>query len=739
MANKLSVELSLNAKGYQSEIDKSKEATNDFNKSVDDASKSTAQYTNTIGKQTKDLTSLRKQLAQSKKEAQNLAMAYNQLSDAEKNSGVGRQMKKQLDEAIQSAGNFQDVLGDVQRQIKNVASDTATWDTLSEGITVAGSALSTLGGAYASITGDQESFNKAIALYTTTQSAATTITKVANLLQKESNLMMKVAELQEWAKTKAIIASTSATKGATIAQRAFNIVANANPYMLLASALALVVGAFAAFAFGAKDAKDAQEDLNAAVERGKQKLGEYDKDLEFHNRMLRAEGASSLEVVEDNLESVEREINKAKQRIGSKEVAIKVNNEQIKSGAVYGKAYNKTLEENEKLDKEIAADQQYILQLEEKKKKLQQDQQVELKTQETQNKKLAQQQDEQRKKDAAVAAERKKNQEEEERRRREQMTELQKLQEDQSNINKELQRAIVLNDSINIKKHAAALNEVENKIEAINTKMKEAAWLAKGIKAPDPISRDENRTLTETVVPKIDDTKINKKAKTITQEVNYEFVAENLDGVFNGIYAIDGLQDSMKGLVSSIQEGASAWDIFVGSIQLVQEAMQTYQTVLQAITMVQDLLNMNTQKSIVLDQVQTEQEVANSERKIATNVTEAGTEGVKSASKAGWPQILWAIPAVLALVAGAITMAKGFATGGIVPGSSFHGDNMIARVNSGEMILNAKQQRNMFNALDSGALNRGGGHIDVGGSITIKGSDLHVALRNYDKKISKIS
>lgn len=739
MANKLSVELSLNAKGYQSEIDKSKEATNDFNKSVDDASKSTAQYTNTIGKQTKDLTSLRKQLAQSKKDAQNLAMAYRQLSDEEKNSAVGRQMKKQLDEAIQSAGNFQDTLADVQRQIKNVANDTRTWDTLSEGITVAGSALSTLGGAYASITGDQETFNKAIAMYTTTQSAATTITKVANMLQKESNLMMKVAELQEWAKTKAVIASTSATKGATIAQRAFNIVASANPYVLLASALAIVIGAFAAFAFGAKDAKNAQDEFNDAVDRGKKKLGEYDKDLELHNRMLRAEGATSLEVVEDNLKSVEREINKAKQRIGNKEVAIKVNNEQIKSGAVYGKAYNKILEDNEKLEKEIAADKQYILQLQEKEKTLQEDQQVELKTQETQNKKLAQQQDEQRKKEAAAEAARKIAEEEEERRRREQMTELQKLQEEQANINKELQKAIVANNEIDIQKHAKALAVVENKIEAINAKMKQAAFLAKGITPPKDIDSNEHRTLTETVVPKLDTTKINKKAKTITQEIDVEFVTKNMDEAFNGIYALDGLQKSMKGLVESIQEGASAWDIFVGSIQMVQEAMETYQTVMQAITAIQELLNLNTQKSIVLDQVQTDQEVANSEKKITTNAIEAGTEGTKQAAKSGWPTILWAIPAVLALVAGAIAMAKGFATGGIVPGSSFHGDNMIARVNSGEMILNARQQRNMFNALDNGAINRGSGHIDVGGAITIKGSDLHVALRNYDKKISKIS
>jgi lipopolysaccharide export system protein LptA len=36
-----------------------------------------------------------------------------------------------------------------------------------------------------------------------------------------------------------------------------------------------------------------------------------------------------------------------------------------------------------------------------------------------------------------------------------------------------------------------------------------------------------------------------------------------------------------------------------------------------------------------------------------------------------------------------------FATGGIVGGSSFFGDRITANVNSGEMILNGRQQRQL--------------------------------------------
>ncbi len=49
-----------------------------------------------------------------------------------------------------------------------------------------------------------------------------------------------------------------------------------------------------------------------------------------------------------------------------------------------------------------------------------------------------------------------------------------------------------------------------------------------------------------------------------------------------------------------------------------------------------------------------------------------------------------------------------FADGGIVPGSSFTGDRVIANVNSGEMILNSAQQRTLFDIANGRSSDRGG-------------------------------
>ena len=45
-----------------------------------------------------------------------------------------------------------------------------------------------------------------------------------------------------------------------------------------------------------------------------------------------------------------------------------------------------------------------------------------------------------------------------------------------------------------------------------------------------------------------------------------------------------------------------------------------------------------------------------------------------------------------------------FATGGIVGGTSYTGDRVTANVNSGEMILNRAQQRNLFDSINSNSI-----------------------------------
>ena len=76
---------------------------------------------------------------------------------------------------------------------------------------------------------------------------------------------------------------------------------------------------------------------------------------------------------------------------------------------------------------------------------------------------------------------------------------------------------------------------------------------------------------------------------------------------------------------------------------------------------------------------------------------------------------------------------KGYETGGIVPGTSFSGDNVIAGLNSKEMILTTGQQAELF-AMANGKGAGGGGVVEF----EIRGDKLIGVLNNYNRKMGKI-
>lgn len=98
--------------------------------------------------------------------------------------------------------------------------------------------------------------------------------------------------------------------------------------------------------------------------------------------------------------------------------------------------------------------------------------------------------------------------------------------------------------------------------------------------------------------------------------------------------------------------------------------------------------------------------------------------GVASASKLPFPANLAAIATVVATIASVFSSLPKFADGGIVGGSSYFGDKLLARVNSGEMILNQGQQARLLSMTE-------GGNVRVTGDVRLNGKDIYISLRNY--------
>lgn len=110
----------------------------------------------------------------------------------------------------------------------------------------------------------------------------------------------------------------------------------------------------------------------------------------------------------------------------------------------------------------------------------------------------------------------------------------------------------------------------------------------------------------------------------------------------------------------------------------------------------------------------------------------ATAQGVASASALPFPANLAAIATVVATIASVFSSLPKFADGGIVGGSSFFGDKLLARVNSGEMILNKDQQRSLYKMTENGMTPSVNINIDK-----VRGADIYMSLRNYMKKTGK--
>lgn len=217
-------------------------------------------------------------------------------------------------------------------------------------------------------------------------------------------------------------------------------------------------------------------------------------------------------------------------------------------------------------------------------------------------------------------------------------------------------------------------------------------------------------------------------------EKDFADFRNNANDIIGGLEGIGNVVNSIESLSNALANGADAWTVFMGVVETATTILQTVGSVMTAVNTITELLGATTAATAAIDTAATSQEVANSQAKVAANSAEAISGATKSGAQLPFPLNIVAIAAGIAAVVAGIAMIGSFADGGIIGGNSFHGDNMFARVNAGEMILNNKQQGNLFRLLDGGGVASNTGTPTV----KIKGSDLYVALNNYGSKMGKI-
>src|SRR5690606_7379351 len=152
-----------------------------------------------------------------------------------------------------------------------------------------------------------QQLTKILGLLSIVQQINTNILKEGIVQNKLAAVTDAIRAAQIKAKTAAEAASTKTTVAATIAQRIFNFVAAANPYVILALALLAVGAALFAFASRTEEATDGQKKLNEVqgayldlLDEEARKLKETGearvKDSENRLRLLTAQGGKQKEI-----------------------------------------------------------------------------------------------------------------------------------------------------------------------------------------------------------------------------------------------------------------------------------------------------------------------------------------------------------------------------------------------------------------------------------------------------------
>ena len=249
------------------------------------------------------LENMRSELRKLTNEIGACTMRYREMSDEEKRSASGVELKRKLETLTARASALSDTMDDVNRSVRGGASDTKVFDGIAEGLNVVASTAGAASGAFEMFGASGEDLLNIQTKLQATLAVSNALTVIQNNLQKESSLMLGIRTLQEKAHDAALKMKT-ATEGrgvivttlATAAQKAFNLVANANPYVLLATAILTVVGALSAFTSGSKEATEAERRQQEAGERLRRQqeemsraIGQATGDVEASYRSLQQE------------------------------------------------------------------------------------------------------------------------------------------------------------------------------------------------------------------------------------------------------------------------------------------------------------------------------------------------------------------------------------------------------------------------------------------------------------------
>lgn len=185
--------------------------------------------------------------------------------------------------------------------------------------------------------------------------------------------------------------------------------------------------------------------------------------------------------------------------------------------------------------------------------------------------------------------------------------------------------------------------------------------------------------------------------------IKIELDSKGFDKVFGDIKSgwgnIQGVGNGIQGISDALEGNGDAWQQVTGLINGFISIAEGIQGIVELFGMLTAATSAHAAASTT-DAAATAGEAAAAAANTTAKSGEAVANATASGAKMPFPLNLVAIAAGVAAVIAALAAVSGFATGGVIGGTSTSGDKKFARVNSGEMILNKFQQARLFGMID---------------------------------------
>lgn len=243
-----------------------------------------------------------------------------------------------------------------------------------------------------------------------------------------------------------------------------------------------------------------------------------------------------------------------------------------------------------------------------------------------------------------------------------------------------------------------------------------------------------------------------ERARLEQERAQWQAVADAIGGAGEAMSSMQMAQqaaDQVLQLGGALQQMGNALGVNMSGFGKFMSILQATMSVISAVQSVTGFLGETfgtTANSTASLSDASKDEVKQGAAAAASSAVKSGAYALesKAAEKAAAANIFLAhsyipfagVPIATGFVAtmeGVLGGLQAFADGGIVGGSSWQGDRVLARLNSGEMVLNQGQQRKLF-----GMISQGGGRQDGGGTggsrTVVTGEQIVTVINNYARR-----